>query len=62
MNDSKTSSIGKQIPNQDSKTPETLPAIEPLVDFEWTTTLPTKLRPFKPVYNITMGMNFTLKL
>lgn len=31
--------------------------IEPLPDFDWTITPPTKLRPFKTVYNITMGMD-----
>jgi hypothetical protein len=31
--------------------------IEPLHDFDWSTTDPIKLRPFKPVYHLTMGMH-----
>ena len=30
--------------------------IEPLVDFEWSTTEPPVIRPFKPHYHMTMGM------
>jgi hypothetical protein len=30
-------------------------AIEPLKDFDWKTTPPLKLRPFKPRYHLTMG-------
>jgi hypothetical protein len=30
-------------------------AIEPLKDFDWKTTPPLKLRPFKPKYHLTMG-------
>jgi hypothetical protein len=33
------------------------PTIEPLPDFDWQATPPTKLRPFKPTYNITMGVS-----
>jgi hypothetical protein len=29
--------------------------IKPLPDFDWKTTPPLKLRPFKPTFNITMG-------
>lgn len=36
-------------------TPSWKPAIEPLADFDWRATPPTKLRPFKPIYHITMG-------
>jgi hypothetical protein len=32
-------------------------AIEPLNDFDWKTTPPLKLRPFKPKYHLTMGKN-----
>lgn len=31
-------------------------AIEPLDDFDWTTTPPIKVWPFKPKYHMTMGM------
>lgn len=30
-------------------------AIEPLHDFEWSTTEPIKVRPFKSKYHLTMG-------
>jgi hypothetical protein len=30
-------------------------AIDPLPDFDWTSTPPIKLRPFKPKYHLTMG-------
>jgi hypothetical protein len=30
-------------------------AIEPLKDFDWKTTPPLNLRPFKPRYHLTMG-------
>jgi hypothetical protein len=30
--------------------------IEPLHNFDWSTTEPIKLWPFKPVYHLTMGM------
>ena len=29
--------------------------IEPLHDFDWSSTPPLKLRPFKPKYHLTMG-------
>jgi len=35
---------------------ESWPPIEPLPDFDWKTTPPIKLRPFKPIYHINMGM------
>ncbi len=38
-------------------TPEPKPDdIEPLPDFDWQATPPLQLRPFKPTYNITMGV------
>lgn len=30
--------------------------IEPLSDFDWASTPPIKIRPFKPKYHLTMGM------
>lgn len=30
-------------------------AIEPLHDFDWKSTEPLKIRPFKPKYHLTMG-------
>jgi hypothetical protein len=30
--------------------------ITPLTDFDWNTTEPTKIRPFKPKYHLTMGI------
>jgi hypothetical protein len=62
MNVYKVSPTEKQTTHRDSQTPEPMPPIEPLADFDWATTPPTKLRPFKPVYNITMGMTCMLKL
>ncbi|OJK04248.1 hypothetical protein ASPACDRAFT_23094 [Aspergillus aculeatus ATCC 16872] len=35
------------------------PRIDPLVDFDWTKTEPLVLRPFKPRYHITMGIETT---
>ncbi|KAF7960598.1 hypothetical protein EAE96_000274 [Botrytis aclada] len=32
------------------------PSITPLSDFDWRTTEPLKLRPFKPLYHMTMGI------
>ncbi|THV52504.1 hypothetical protein BGAL_0077g00170 [Botrytis galanthina] len=32
------------------------PSITPLLDFDWRTTEPLRLRPFKPVYHMTMGI------
>lgn len=32
-------------------------AIEPLLDFDWKSTQPIKLRPFKPKYHLTMGQS-----
>jgi hypothetical protein len=29
--------------------------IEPLTNFDWSTTTPFRIRPFKPKYHITMG-------
>ena len=34
--------------------------ITPLPDFDWETTEPLKLRPFKPKYHLTMGKHFYL--
>lgn len=34
-------------------------AIEPLQDFDWESTPPIKLRPFKPKYHLTMGMDLS---
>jgi hypothetical protein len=31
------------------------PEVEPLDDFDWKTTEPLQIRPFKPKYNLTMG-------
>lgn len=31
-------------------------SIEPLEDFDWSTTEPIRIRPFKPKYHLTMGM------
>ncbi|KAL2129106.1 hypothetical protein VTI74DRAFT_8223 [Chaetomium olivicolor] len=39
-----------------STTSELAVKIEPLPDFDWRTTPPMKLRPFKPTYNITMAI------
>ncbi|KAK4152214.1 hypothetical protein C8A00DRAFT_16454 [Chaetomidium leptoderma] len=42
-----------------SESPESKPNIEALPDFDWRSTAPTKvtkLRPFKPTYNITMAI------
>jgi len=36
------------------------PVVEPLPNFDWKTTEPIKLRPFKPKYNLTMGLCFVL--
>ncbi|KAF5878741.1 uncharacterized protein Bfra_000908 [Botrytis fragariae] len=36
------------------------PSITPLSDFDWRTTEPLKLRPFKPVYHMTMGTKLPL--
>jgi hypothetical protein len=38
------------------------PEVEELVDFDWKTTEPLQLRPFKPKYHLTMGeFHFLLK-
>jgi len=34
----------------------TMGDIEPFPDFDWRATPPLQLRPFKPTYNITMGV------
>ncbi|CCD54821.1 hypothetical protein BofuT4_P161100.1 [Botrytis cinerea T4] len=36
------------------------PSITPLSDFDWRTTEPLRLRPFKPVYHMTMGTKLPL--
>ena len=36
--------------------------IEPLKNFDWSTTTPMRIRPFKPKYHITMGIVFRLIL
>jgi hypothetical protein len=41
----------------DKSSPGWKPTIEPLPDFDWIATPPTKLRPFKPQYHITMGVS-----
>ncbi|KAK4100411.1 FAD/NAD(P)-binding domain-containing protein [Parathielavia hyrcaniae] len=41
---------------RDDKTIPSKPLIEPLPDFDWKSTPPMKLRPFKPTYNITMAI------
>jgi len=38
---------------------ESWPPIEPLPDFDWKTTPPIKLRPFKPIYHINMAIQST---
>lgn len=40
------------------KTPG-FPPVETLENFDWKTTEPIKLRPFKPIYHLTMGMHMT---
>lgn len=40
-----------------SSSHELNPSIEPLGNFDWKTTRPMKLRPFKPTYHITMGVS-----
>lgn len=35
------------------------PTIEPLPSFDWENEEPLQLRPFKPIYHITMGMHIT---
>ena len=36
--------------------------IEPLKNFDWSTTTPMRIRPFKSKYHITMGITFGLVL
>jgi len=38
-----------------AETPSPLGTVVPLKDFDWKTTEPLKLRPFKPKYHLTMG-------
>lgn len=38
------------------KAKSSLPEIQPLPSFDWRVESPRKLRPFKSVYNITMGV------
>jgi hypothetical protein len=56
---SKAATISR--PNEEKKAPEqedplrAYQDIEPLHDFDWESTPPMKLRPFKPKYHLTMG-------
>ncbi|RAH39828.1 heme-dependent oxidative N-demethylase family protein [Aspergillus brunneoviolaceus CBS 621.78] len=45
--------------HEDPKKNLPTPQIDPLVDFDWTKTEPLVLRPFKPRYHITMGIETT---
>jgi hypothetical protein len=39
----------------ESKDPDPYYNLEPLENFDWSTTEPIKIRPFKPKYHLTMG-------
>ena len=54
--DTKVSVSVKDEKRSGSNTACQSPEIEPLPDFDWRATPPTQLRPFRPTYNITMGM------
>lgn len=55
-NDAKLSVSAEDEKRGESNTTVKSPEIEPLPDFDWQATPPTQLRPFRPTYNITMGM------
>lgn len=55
-NGAKRSVSVKYEKRDESNTAVKSPQIEPLPDFDWQATPPTRLRPFRPTYNITMGM------
>lgn len=45
---------------KDADEPNCYPPVEPLPDFDWKTTQPVKIRPFKPKYNLTMSTLFSI--
>lgn len=46
----------QQFPSGDENISRIYHKIEPLTDFDWTTTEPIQLRPFKPTYHLTMAL------
>ncbi len=55
--DSKVPPVKNEKINESNKISKCRPDIEALPDFDWQATPPMKLRPFKPTYNITMGIS-----
>jgi len=53
--DTISTSNGKQNAPEQNDPLKAYQAIEPLRDFDWQSTPPMKLRPFKPKYHLTMG-------
>jgi hypothetical protein len=47
--------ISQHAQPSDEKTKDPTTEIIPLPDFDWRTTEPLKIRPFKPKYHLTMG-------
>lgn len=47
-------------PVEDVKLQDTYHKFEPLKDFDWRTTAPLRLRPWKPKYHLTMGWSLSL--
>ena len=43
------------LPNDEKANNDPYQDIEPLQDFDWSTTSPVQIRPFKPIYHLTMG-------
>ncbi|KAK4142894.1 uncharacterized protein C8A04DRAFT_12809 [Dichotomopilus funicola] len=52
----KSTSVGDDKENEDGNPPKWGSGIEPLDGFDWRATPPLKLRPFKPIFNVTMAI------
>lgn len=55
----KASRLGEVIEDGKAETGDPYQDIQPLYDFDWSTTPPIRIRPFKPKYHLTMGMQET---